>query len=84
MVKYAVGMFLGGTYMALLNKDINDNRSDTKEKRDIINKLKTMKEEYKKLHNQVVREIDNIFAINSVLWTKLDESKPEDTLKKVL
>ena len=75
LTKYIVGMFLGGTYMALLNRDLNDNKSDTKDKRDLINKLKTMKEDYKKIHDQVVFEIDSIFAINSGLWTKLDEEK---------
>ena len=75
IVKYIIGMFLGSSYMALLHKDINDNRSDSKEKRDIINELKTMKEEYKKEHDKVVSEIDGIFMLNDTLWNKLDKEK---------
>ncbi len=81
MLKYIIGMFLGGTYIGLLNKDINDNRSDTKDKRDLINKLKTMKEEYKDIHDKAVREIDAIFAINGGLWTMLDEEKTKKKSK---
>ena len=75
LVKYFVGMFLGSTYMGLLYKDINDNRTDTKDKRDLINKLKTIREEYKKNHDRVVCEIDGIFALNDTLWDKLDYEK---------
>ena len=81
MLKYIIGMFLGSTYIGLLNKDINDNRSDTKDKRDLINKLKTMKEEYKDIHDKAVREIDAIFAINGGLWTMLDEEKTKNKSK---
>lgn len=81
MLKYIIGMFLGSTYIGLLNKDINDNRSDTKDKRDLINKLKTMKEEYKDIHDKAVREIDAIFAINGGLWTMLDEEKTKKKSK---
>jgi len=75
MLKYMVGMFLGSTYIGLLNKDLYDNQNDTKEKRDTINRLKTMREEYKKNHDEVVHEIDNIFSINSSLWNILDDKK---------
>ena len=82
MVKYMVGMFLGSTYIALLNKDIHDNRNDTKEKRDLINKLKTLKEEYQKNHDQAVCEIDGIFALNDTLWDVLYREKIKNKLKK--
>lgn len=72
MVKYGVGMFLGSTYMGLLGKDIYDNRNGTKERRDLINKLKTIREEYKTIHDDVVFNIDKIFKKNDNLWTVLD------------
>lgn len=75
MVKYIVGIFLGSMYMGLLCKDLYDNRTDTKDKRDLINKLKTMKEEYKDSHDSVVREINYIFALNDNLWDELDKGK---------
>ena len=75
ILKYAIGMFLGSTYIGLLNKDIHDNRSDSKETRDLINRLKTLKEEYKENHDMAVIEIDYIFALNTNLWNKLDEGK---------
>lgn len=75
ILKYAIGMFLGSTYMGLMHKDLNDNKNDTKEKRDLINRLKTLKEEYKKNHDQAVNEIDYMFALNTNLWNELDNSK---------
>ena len=75
IVKYLIGMFLGSTYMVLMNKDINENRTNTKDKRDLINELKTLKEEYKKDHDIVVREIDGIFMLNDTLWNRLDHEK---------
>ena len=75
IVKYLVGMFLGSTYMFLLNKDIKDNRTDTKEKRELINRLKTIKEEYKSNHDHVVFAIDEIFSVNDTLWDFLDREK---------
>ena len=73
--QYLVGMFLGSTYMSLLNKDVLDSQSDTKEKRDVINKIKTLKEEYKINHDTVVNEIDYIFALNDNMWDELDKGK---------
>ena len=81
MVKYAVGMFLGSTYMGLLNKDLRDNRSDTKDKRDLINRLKTMKEEYKATHDEVVLKIDCMFDLNTRLWGVLDRERTKNKQK---
>ena len=75
IVKYLIGMFLGSTYMVLMNKDVNEIRSNSKDRRDLINELKTLKEEYKKNHDIVVREIDGIFMLNDTLWNKLDREK---------
>ena len=75
MIKYMVGLFLGSTYIGLLNKDIHDNRNGTKERRDLINRLKTMKEDYKKMHDEAVNEIDYIFAVNTNLWKELDKER---------
>lgn len=72
---YLVGLFLGSTYVGLLNKDINDYQSNTKEKRDLINRIKTLKEEYKDNHDKAVNEIDYIFALNDNLWEELDKGK---------
>ena len=74
-VHYLVGLFLGGTFVGLLNKDLNDNMSDTKEKRDLVNRLKTLKEEYKELHDNAVIIIDIIFSMNDKLWDEIDKSK---------
>ena len=75
MIKYIVGMFLGSSYIFLLNKDINDNRTNSKEKRQLINELKTLKEEYQQDHDRVVCEIDGIFKLNDILWDRLDIEK---------
>ena len=75
MLKYVIGMFLGSTYITLMNKDINDNRNGSKDRRDLINKLKTLKEEYKVNHDKAVNEIDYMFALNTNLWNELDSNK---------
>ena len=75
LLKYGVGLFLGSTYIGLMNKDINENRYGSKEKRNLINELKTLKEEYKINHDKAVNEIDYIFALNNNLWHELDNNK---------
>lgn len=70
---YLVGLFLGSTYIGLLNKDVNDNMNCTKERRDLINRLKTLKEEYKENHDKAVNEIDYIYALNDNLWNEFDK-----------
>ena len=75
MLKYIIGIFLGSTYIGLMNKDLNENRNNSKERRDLINRLKTLKEEYSISHNKAVNEIDYMFALNSNLWNELDNSK---------
>lgn len=72
---YLVGLFLGTTYVGLLNKDLNDYQSDTKEKRDLINRLKTLKEEYKENHDKAVNEINYIFSLNDKLWPEAIKGK---------
>lgn len=75
IAKYGVGMFLGSTYVGLLSKDLYDCRSDRKETRELLNKIKTMKEEYKDCHDQVVFKINRIFKINSDKWQIIDDLK---------
>lgn len=75
MVKYMVGMFLGSCYVGLLAWEVHDNRTDTKEKRDLINKYKTLKEEYKKTHDELVLKIDSMYDLNTRLWYKNDQEK---------
>ena len=72
---YLVGLFLGSTYIGLLNKDLNEHRGGTKEKRYLINRVKSLKEDYKSSHDNAVVEIDYIFALNDNLWDELDKGK---------
>lgn len=72
---YLVGLFLGTTYVGLLDKDLNEYQSDTKEKRDLINRLKTLKEEYKENHDKAVNEINYIFSLNDKLWPEAIKGK---------
>ena len=82
MLKYAIGMFLGSTYIALMNKDIYENRNGSKDRRDLINRLKTLKEEYKTNHDKAVNEIDYMFALNTNLWSELDKNKKKSKTSK--
>ena len=72
---YLVGLFLGTTYIGLLNKDVNEYQSDTKEKRDLINRIKTLKEHYKENHDKAVNEINYIFSLNDKLWPEAIKGK---------
>ena len=82
ILKYAIGMFLGSTYIALMNKDIYENRNGSKDRRDLINRLKTLKEEYKVNHDKAVNEIDYMFALNTNLWNELDKNKKKSKTSK--
>ena len=75
MLKYGAGLFLGSYNMWLLNKDIQDIRDGDKETRDFLNKLKTIKEEYKKTKAELVFKINCMFDLNSRLWIILDNEK---------
>jgi hypothetical protein len=68
MIKYIAGMFLGSTYIKLMKDEIEDYKSDTKEKRDAINKIRTLKEEYKETHDKLVLKIDSMYDLNTKLW----------------
>lgn len=70
---YLVGLFLGSTFIGLLNKDLNEVNNGTKDRRDLINRLKTLKEEYKQNHDKAVNEINYLFALNDNLWEELDK-----------
>ena len=75
LAKYGIGIFLGSTYVALLTNDINQNRNESKERRNIINKLKTLREEYKEIHDRAVEEINSIFIKNEKFWDKVERQK---------
>ena len=81
MVKYIAGMFLGSTYVLLMKSEIDDCRSDTKDKRDALNKLKTLKEDYKKTHDELVLKIDSMYKLNTTLWGVYDREKVKNKQK---
>ncbi len=72
---FVIGLFFGSTFIGLLNKDLHEYQSDNLEKRNLINRLKTLKEEYKENHDKAVIMIDYIFALNDRLWNELDNGK---------
>ena len=72
---YVVGLLLGSVYAGLLNKDINDLNANDKDTRDLLNRIKTLKEEYKECHDNAVIEINYIFAVNGNLWEELDKGR---------
>ena len=72
---YLLGLFFGSTFVGLINRDLNEQKYGTKEKRDLINRFRDLKEEYKKNHDDAVNEIDYIFALNDNLWSELDNGK---------
>lgn len=75
VAKYLIGLFLGSVYVGLLSTDINQNRNNSKERRNIINKLKTLREEYKEIHDKAVDEINSIYIKNEMFWDKVERQK---------
>lgn len=75
IIKYIVGLFLGGTFMGLFCSDLYNNRNCDKETRDLFNNLKTMKEEYKEFHDNVESSINRMFRRNDTLVRKMEREK---------
>ena len=74
-----VGVLFGSINTGFIYSNINYHRNESKDSRELINRLKTLKEDYKKDYQTAYNEIESINSLNRNLWKELDEYK-----KKVL
>ena len=77
-----VGLLLGSVNMGIINSSINDHRNGTKDSRDLINRLKTLKENYKEDYQLAYKEIQSLFATNRILWKEIDKKSEKVLTKK--
>jgi len=70
-----LGVLLGSINMGFIYGNLNDLRSGSKDSRELINRLKTLKEDYKKDYHTAYNEIESINALNRNLWKEIDEYK---------
>lgn len=70
-----VGLLLGSVNMGVINKNVNDHRYGTKESRDLMNRLSTLKERYKEDYSLAYKEVQSLFDTNNKLWKELDKGK---------
>lgn len=77
-----VGLLLGSVNMGIINSSINDHRNGTKDSRDLINRLTTLKENYKEDYQLAYKEIQSLFAINRILWKEIDKKSEKVLTKK--
>ncbi len=77
-----VGALLGSVNTGIIFNNINNYRNSSKESRDLLNRLATLKEDYKKDYDIAYNEIDCMFSLNRNLWKELDKNKAKQFIKK--
>ena len=77
-----VGALLGSVNTGIIFNNINNYRYGTKESRDLLNRLATLKENYKKDYDLAFNEVDSMFSLNRNLWKELDNHKAKQFIKK--
>lgn len=77
-----IGALLGSVNTGMIFNGINQHRNGSKESRDLMNRLATLKEDYKKDYEIATDEIDFLFSINRNLWKILDGNKEKQIIKK--
>lgn len=77
-----VGALLGSVNTGIIFNNINNYRYGTKESRDLLNRLATLKENYKKDYDLAFNEVDSMFSLNRNLWKELDNYKAKQFIKK--
>lgn len=77
-----VGALLGSVNTGIIFNNINNYRYGTKDSRDLLNRLATLKENYKKDYDLALNEIDSMFSLNRNLWKELDNHKAKQFIKK--
>ena len=82
MVYLIVGMLLGSINTGMIFNNLNNFRNGTKESRDLLNRLATLRENYKEDYNTAMNEIDCLFSLNRNLWKELDSYKAKVLLKE--
>ena len=70
-----LGLLLGSVNMGIINKNVNNHRYGTKDSRELMNRLSTLKENYKKDYSLAYNEVQELFNTNRKLWKEIDKGK---------
>ena len=83
MVYLIVGMLLGSINTGIIFNNLNNFRNGTKESRELLNRLATLKESYKEDCSIAMNEIDCLYSLNRNLWKELDSHRAKQFTKKL-
>ncbi len=70
-----VGMLLGSINTGIIYSNLNNHRNGSKDSRELINRMKSLKDDYKENYDVATKEIDCLFSLNRNLWDELDRHK---------
>lgn len=82
MIYLLVGVLFGSINMGIIYNNVNQYRNGTKESRDLLNRLTTLKEDYKKDKELATNEIDSLFSLNRNLMKEIENFKEKQYIKK--
>ena len=77
-----VGALLGSVNTGIIFNNINNHRYGSKDSRDLMNRLDTLKENYKNDYHTATNEIDCLFSLNRNLIRELEEKIEKQFVKK--
>ena len=77
-----IGLVLGSVNMGIIHKNVNNHLYGTKESRELMDKLSTLKENYKEDYAMAYKAIEQISKELNKLWKDLDKSKEKEYIKK--
>ena len=82
MVYLLVGALFGSINMGIIFNNVNQHRNGTKESRDLLNRLNTLKEDYKKDKELATNEIDSLSSLNRNLMREIEKFKEKLYIKR--
>ncbi len=77
-----IGLVLGSVNMGIIHKNVNNHLYGTKESRELMDKISTLKENYKEDYAMAYKAIEQISKELNKLWKDLDKSKEKEYIKK--
>jgi len=81
IVYLLIGALMGSINTGIIYNNLNSYRNGTKESRDLLNRLATLKEDYKEDYRLAMNEIDTLFSLNRNLWRELEERSEKQLIK---
>ena len=76
-----IGAVMGSVNTGIIYNNINNHRNGSKEARDLLNRLNTLKDSYKEDSKIAEEEIDSLFSLNRNLWKELESHQEKQLIK---